>query len=119
MRSLTDTSVPRRLSRLLQVVVNKADGKLKQAATATRAEYKSVLQLMRPFTQTGALIQTIIEIIKDIRGFWYICTVILVGFTCAFTVCEPQVPAFTMKDARVGPFYPLIEVVISMIGAFR
>ena len=79
----------------------------------------SVLQLMRPFTQTGALIQTIIEIIKDIRGFWYICTVILVGFTCAFTVCEPQVPAFTMKDARVGPFYPLIEVVISMIGAFR
>jgi hypothetical protein len=24
-----------------------------------------------------------------------------------------------MKDARVGPFYPLIEVVISMIGAFR
>jgi len=50
MRSLTDTSVPRRLSRLLQVVVNKADGKLKQAATATRAEYKSVLQLMRPRT---------------------------------------------------------------------
>ena len=29
------------------VVVNKADGKLKQAASATRAEYRSVLQLMR------------------------------------------------------------------------
>ncbi len=78
----------------------------------------SVLQLMRPFTETGALIQTIIEIIKDIRGFWYICTVILIGFTCAFTVCEPQSKAFTMKDPRVGPFYPVIEVVISMIGAF-
>lgn len=78
----------------------------------------SVLQLMRPFTQTGALIQTIIEIIKDIRGFWYICTVILIGFTCAFTVCEPQNKGFTMTDPRVGPFYPVIEVVISMIGAF-
>ena len=66
----------------------------------------SVLQLMRPFTETGALIQTIIEIIKDIRGFWYICTVILIGFTCAFTVCEPQTKAFTMKDPRVGPFIP-------------
>jgi LAO/AO transport system kinase len=31
-------------------VVNKADGQLKQAAAATRAEYKSVMQLMRPRT---------------------------------------------------------------------
>jgi LAO/AO transport system kinase len=31
-------------------VVNKADGKLKQAAAATRAEYKSVMQLLRPRT---------------------------------------------------------------------
>lgn len=31
-------------------MVNKADGKLKQAAAATRAEYKSVLQLLRPRT---------------------------------------------------------------------
>eukprot|EP01043_Picozoa_sp_COSAG02_P090829 COSAG02_NODE_27631_length_605_cov_1.375494_1_plen_130_part_00 len=31
-------------------MVNKADGKLKQAAAATRAEYKSVMQLLRPRT---------------------------------------------------------------------
>lgn len=78
----------------------------------------SVLQLMRPFTKTGALIQTIIEICKDIRGFWYICAVILMGFTCAFTVCEPQNKGFTMADPRVGAFYPVVEVVISMVGAF-
>lgn len=31
-------------------MVNKADGKLKQTAAATRAEYKSVMQLLRPRT---------------------------------------------------------------------
>jgi hypothetical protein len=78
----------------------------------------SVIQLMRPFELTGALIQTIITIVYDIRGFWYICVVILMGFTCALTVCEPHNAALTLHDSRVGPFFPLLTVLESMVGAF-
>ena len=46
----------------------------------------SVIQLMRPFTQTGALIQTVINIVIDIRGF---------------------VSAFTLQRATTQPLHVL------------
>ena len=64
------------------VVVNKADGKLKQAASATRAEYRSVLQLMRgrtPGWQAEAVL---------VRRKPKLCSPTLPVLTCALVLAR-------------------------------
>ena len=78
----------------------------------------SIIQLMRAFNQTGPLIQTIIHIIWDIRGFWLVCGTILLGFTCAFIVVMPNSEAFSLFEPRMGPIFPVITMLQAMVGAF-
>ena len=54
---------------------------------------------------------------------WYICLVVLFGFTCALTVCQPRTAAFTLRDGvdnnSIGVAYPLLTMFSSMVGAFE
>lgn len=54
---------------------------------------------------------------------WYICLVVLFGFTCALTVCQPRTAAFTLRQGvdnnSIGVAYPLLTMFSSMVGAFE
>ena len=77
----------------------------------------SFLKLLRPFEFSGPLIKTVLEIMRDIRGFMAILAVLLWGFSVAFAVSMPDNLAFV--DGGAGPLVGLLTSFGLILGSLR
>ena len=77
------------------------------------------MDYLRGFPSTAPLVRMILVITRDVGPFLGVCSLVIAGCTCFFTINQPEAgSAFGDFDGVAGVFSPLLAVVLAMLGSF-